>query len=471
MVYTEALYPEVSVYDSNLLKRKVDEHKVANYERDTKLEHLYTLEMYEKLVRKPATEKNAEKIRAIQNRRISELMKNAYQIPFYRARFEESGTTPQDFTCADDLYKFPVLTKDALRAWMDEEAELYPDKYKLWHVSPTSGSTGRPLRTLISPRENAAYTANWLRSMGLGGYNPFTGKTMSRPNSLHVKVEDMEKGDSPLQKLGILRRKYMSDTILQRVETQTLVDEINAYEPDYLYNHKNVLVRIAKYVKENDLYIWQPKFYTPISEMLDEPSNALLRDVFGPGLLDAYGMAETGTCVVRIPGNTHYQINNDSHIVNTYNEDLTGPSDKGMAVITPLLKTELPLINYASLDYMERFVEYGIPFVSKIQGRMNDVIHHSNGGVTEWANISVVMNYTKEVVSYRLIQEELEHVHLLLVRNPETPKEEEPEVQQRVVEGLSGIFKDPTMTISVEWVDDIPSDPNGKLRVIVSKIK
>ena len=157
--------------------------------------------------------------------------------------------------------------------------------------------------------------------------------------------------------------------------------------------------------------------------------------------------------------------------MNTYNEDLTGPSDKGMAVITPLLKTELPLINYASLDYMERFVEYGIPFVSRIQGRMNDVIRHSNGGVTEWANISVVMNYTKEVVSYRLIQEELEHVHLLLVRNPETPKEEEPEVQQRVVEGLSGIFKDPTMTISVEWVDDIPSDPNGKLRVIVSKIK
>ena len=52
-----------------------------------------------------------------------------------------------------------------------------------------------------------------------------------------------------------------------------------------------------------------------------------------------------------------------------------------------------------------------------------------------------------------------------------TPKEQEPEVQERVVEGLMGIFKDPNMHIDVEWVDDIPSDPNGKLRVIVSKVK
>ena len=158
-------------------------------------------------------------------------------------------------------------------------------------------------------------------------------------------------------------------------------------------------------------------------------------------------------------------------MVNTYNEDLTGPAENGMAIITPLLKREMPLINYASLDYMERFYQFGLPFVSRIQGRMNDVIYHSNGGVTEWANISVVMNYTKEVVSYRLIQEELERVKLLCVRNPETPKEQEPEVQERVVEGLMGIFKDPNMHIDVEWVDDIPSDPNGKLRVIVSKVK
>ena len=318
---------------------------MRNYERDHKLEHVYSLMAYAQAEKKPVSARNCDRILKLQNKRVHELMKAAYEIPFYRARFEQSGTTPDDYHCAEDLYKFPLLTKDQLRDWMDEEAEKDPEKYKYWHVSPTSGSTGRPLRVLISPREYAWVTANWLRTMGYGGFNPFTGKTMSRPNSLHGPVKEY---DSFVQKLGILRRKYMSDTIRERVDTQTLVNEINAYEPDYLYNHKNLLMRIAKYVKENDIYMWKPSFYTPFGEMLDDPSRELLQEVFGPGLIDAYGMGETGSCVVRIPGRKYYQVNSDLFVVNVYNADLTGPALKGMAVITPLYKTELPLINYTS---------------------------------------------------------------------------------------------------------------------------
>ena len=133
------------------------------------------------------------------------------------------------------------------------------------------------------------------------------------------------------------------------------MDEINEYKPDYLYNHKNLLMRIAKYVKENDLYIHQPSFYTPFGEMLDEPSRALLIDVFGPGLIDAYGMGETGSCVIRIPGKKYYQVNSDLFVVNIYDDALKGPAMKGMAVITHLNKTEMPLINYTSFDRMDTY--------------------------------------------------------------------------------------------------------------------
>jgi len=166
----------------------------------------------------------------------------------------------------------------------------------------------------------------------------------------------------------------MSDTIKERVDTQTLVDEINIYEPDYLYNHKNLLMRIAKYVKENDIYLWKPSFYTPFGEMVDDASRKLLTEVFGPGLIDAYGMAETGSCVVRVPGKKYYQVNSDLFVVNVYNQDLTGPALKGMAVITPLYKTELPLINYTSYDQLDSYMRRGLRFARGLQGRMNDVI-------------------------------------------------------------------------------------------------
>ena len=99
---------------------------MRNYERDHKLEHVYSLQAYARIERKPVSVHNCDRILKLQNKRVHELMKAAYEIPFYRARFEQSGTTPDDYHCAEDLYKFPLLTKDQLRDWMDEEAEKIP---------------------------------------------------------------------------------------------------------------------------------------------------------------------------------------------------------------------------------------------------------------------------------------------------------------------------------------------------------
>ena len=137
-----------------------------------------------KLYRKVPT--NPAKVKAVQDRKVRELMKIAYDIPFYRERFEATGTTPEDYTCAEDLYKFPVLTKEELRDWSNLELDEHPEKYKDWHISPTSGSTGVPLRTPFSPKENAWNKANFMRSIMLAGFKPGIHKCLHRPNSLHT---------------------------------------------------------------------------------------------------------------------------------------------------------------------------------------------------------------------------------------------------------------------------------------------
>ena len=87
-----------------------------------------------------------------QDRRVRKLMKAAYKIRFYRKRFDQAGLKPEDFRCADDLYKFPILTKDELREWMDEEVDK--PQYKYYFLDTTSGSSGTPTRVYYSPREN-----------------------------------------------------------------------------------------------------------------------------------------------------------------------------------------------------------------------------------------------------------------------------------------------------------------------------
>ena len=439
-----------------------------SYATDKKIEKLLMMQMFSKLEKKPPKRiKDLQRLKKKQDKAVQELMAKAYDIPFYRRRFELSGTTPADYHTAADLYKFPVLTKEELRDWMDEELAGNPDKYKDWHVNPTSGSTGIPLKTLFSPRENAAVHANWLRVLVTAGFIPGVHKNMHRPNSLHTTTGGKK---SLMAKIIDTRWHEMSDAIKDRVSSEQLVKDINEYKPDFLYTHKNILVRIANYAKTNNVPLWKPKLYCPISEMLDHRSELLLKEMFGPGLLNAYGMSEVGSVAVCLPGSDEFYINSDTHVANIY-DDEGNPSDNGMAVVTPLFKTDLPIINYTTYDRMETYQRHGIRFVKKILGRMNDVIRHKDGSVTEWGNIEVVVNYSSDldIVQSRFIQESYDLIRIQLVKSSDSKLTNE-EIEQRYTEAFSPVLNN-EFRFEYEWMDEIPSDPNGKLRMIVSKVK
>ena len=333
-----------------------------NYENDARMEHINAMQDYLSLVRDPVTSRNARQMVEIQNRRIRELMEAAWEIPFYRERFRRSGTRPADYRKAEDLYRFPVLTREELESWLAAELSGDAGRFNAGHIHTTSGTTGKALRIPFSPNENAWLTANWLRVLALPGYNPFTGKTMSRTLLPGQEGRDM---DSMIQRFGILRRKAMKDSD----DMQELIREINAYRPDYLYNYQEILAGIAAYASERGIRVWKPQYYTATGAPLTEETRVLLTEVFGPGLTDSYGLNETGSCIVRLPGKKYYQVNSDTHVVNIYNDSLTGPALTGQAVITPLFKTELPVINYVSGDGMESYQKQGLRFIRTVDSR------------------------------------------------------------------------------------------------------
>ena len=65
---------------------------MSNYELDHKLEHVYTLAAYAEVEKQPVNSRNYKRILEKQNKGVHELMKAAYEIPFYRARFEQKFT-------------------------------------------------------------------------------------------------------------------------------------------------------------------------------------------------------------------------------------------------------------------------------------------------------------------------------------------------------------------------------------------
>ncbi len=436
-----------------------------SYAKDKKWENLRyfpadLMKVYKKVPKNPA------KVKAIQDRKVQELMKIAYEIPFYRARFERSGTTPEDYHCGTDLYKFPVLNKEELRDWSDEELEKDPEKYQDWHVSPTSGSTGIPLRTPFSPKENAWIKANYMRSIMMAGFIPGVHKCLHRPNSLHISTGGKK---SFPQRMVDARWKDMSDAIKERVPSKVLLEEINDYKPDFLYLHKNIMVRICLYAKRNRMYLHKPKWYSPISEMLDPSSEQLLREMLGPGLINPYGLSETGTAAVRLPGEDFFRVNSDTHVVNL-RDDEGNYGDNGVAIVTPLFKTDFPLINYVTGDRMESRTVDGLRQITNLKGRMNDVIHHKDGKITEWGNLEIVVNYAvgMGVVQSRFIQESYDQIRIQAVKDPGCQmslSEIEAKYSAAFAPALNNEFH-----FVYDWMDEIPSDPNGKLRMIVNHL-
>ena len=394
-----------------------------------------------------------------QDKRVQKLVKRAYEIPFYKKRFDEAGVKPEDIRTGDDLSKLPLLTKDELRAWMNEEAKNL--KYDCWFHDTTSGSSGIPLMLLVSPKEKAYNMANWFRVMMCAGYNPFTGKTMSRKSAHSISGGS----DTFLQHFGILRRGFVN----QYAPEQEIVKQINAYKPDFLYMNKSEFMRICLYCKQNHVELEKPKFYCPTGEKIDDTARKLFAEILGPGIIDSYGTAETGAAMVRLFDSEEYTVHNDSFVVNIYDEK-NRPAQEGNIVVTPLYKTDLPLINYAIGDKGTCEVRDGVRYITSVQGRMNDFFRYETGEVTTFFEIAPIIAHCEDILQMRFIQETYHKIHIQCVYNIAESKLTKEEVEKDMTAKLNAKFKHP-FEIEYEWMDSIPPDKNGKLRMIVCKVQ
>jgi phenylacetate-coenzyme A ligase PaaK-like adenylate-forming protein len=409
--------------------------------------------------------RNPQKARAIQNRNVHKLMKKAYEIPFYRKRFDECHLTPEDFHCREDLAKFPVLTKDELRVWMKELYDQNPDKRDQWDATSTSGSTGIPLRLYQSQREHAIANASWIRILMSFGYNPFFGRMVSFESSYR---SEKKKRDSFVQRFGILQRRILSENRCNGDGMKDVIAELNAYHPDLICLRKNCIVRIALYAQQHHLPVKQPKWYIPVSEMVDEMTRSILEKTFGPGLVDAYGSDETGSCIIKRPGNDYYDICNDTHAINIYDEN-NQLADNGRVIITPLYKTDFPIINYDIGDTASSYEKDGLRYVTKIHGRLNDMVKHENGEATSVLELRKLTNRITGIAQFRFVQESFHKIRIELVRDPQDHTYSVEEINAYFMKRMHELYGE-EFVIEIQWLDVIPPDPNGKLRCFVCEV-
>lgn len=407
------------------------------------------------------------KIKARQNEKIHKLMKRAWNIPIYRKKFEESGTTPDDYHCSEDLEKFPTLSKPELRLWMQEEWDNHPEIHDKINVHATSGSSGVPLKMLYTIREQACSDANWIRALSAAGYKPLRGKMYSFQTS-HRDPSDKSR-DSFIQALGLMRRKVVSEDYCVGDGIADTIRDINAYEPDLVCFRRNCLVRIVAYAEKHNMPLWKPKLYVPISEMVDDVTRNLLTSTLGPGLIDAYGLSEMGSFAYKMPGKDFFYVANDIAVVNVL-DDNDKLADDGRIIITSLYKETYPLINYETRDMGKSYVKDGLRYLTTIEGRMNDLIKHENGVESSALMLMRIANKTVGLSQFRFIEESFHDMKIQLVPDPNNTSMSHEQIENHFITEVKKLYGT-EFDIHIEWLDVLPPDETGKQRCFVCKVK
>ena len=432
---------------------------------------LLNLYVFKDLIKRKKTLKRAVKdptywITA-QNKEIADFVKYIYKIPFYRKRFDEAGIGPDDIKTGEDFKKLPPLTKEEYRAWLLEETK---DKnaYKDWMHRQTTGSSGTPLDLYSLPTDRAAEIANLFRCALLQdkGYNPFTGRIFSTMVPKPKAKKKISIGPTNIQKSSIS-------------EPDELVEAYNDARPDFYYGNKTAVLMIAQYALEHNIKLHTPKCVGSISEALDDNARRMINRAYGPGrLFDIYGCAEVGNFAVdRASEPGKHLIWNDTHVANLYNKKAVEGQDNaytGQLMLTSLIHRGFPLVNYIVGDTVEITYEDGVPYITRILGRTNDVIKNADGSSFKWMHINRIMFGITDITQFRIVQKTYTDITFVLA-SQDMSDERKAEIEDTITKRAREIFGEDmnkkAKNITFEWHDRIPPDPTGKIRILVSEVK
>jgi phenylacetate-CoA ligase len=352
----------------------------------------------------------ADKLEALQLRRLQEAIRYACEwSPFYRSRMAKHGVTPEHILSLEDFFKkFPVTRRDDLeRDQLDNppfgtRLALPLDSALRYHS--TSGTTGKPpVRAFDTERDWLWGADAWAASLYNFGVRPSD-----------VVMVAFGYGSF----IGFWGAHYAFEKIGCRVhptgsmDTKTRIQMILDLKVTVLCCTPSYAIRMLHVANEEGIDLGTRSVLSKIV-VAGEPgaSIASTRQIIEKGfdarLGDFMGTTETagiiaGTCS-KLCGGLH--INQDrflTEVVDPVSLAPVGYGNRGMMLVTPLVKEAMPLFRYATNDIvvMERgqFCSCGRTldlFMGGILGRFDDMVKVRGVQLTPQMLEEIVRNFSE----------------------------------------------------------------------------
>lgn len=299
-----------------------------------------------------------ENLRQLQLRRLKHVIEHAWEkSPFYRNLMMKHGITPDDIVTLEDFFKrFPITRREDL----DKDQLDHPpygtrlavslDNAMRYHT--TSGTTGKPPVKAFDTERDWIWGADaWASSLYNFGVRPNDTVMVAFGYGSFIGFWGAHYG---FEKIGC--RVHATGGMDTKTRIQLTLDLgittlccTPSYAQRTLHVAKETGVDLAKDSKLNKIVVaGEPGASIPSTRVMIESG-------FDAHLGDFMGTTETAGIIAftcpSLSGSLH--INEDRFLTEVVDPDTFRPmgyGERGMMVVTPLVKEAMPLLRYATND-------------------------------------------------------------------------------------------------------------------------
>lgn len=410
-----------------------------------------------------------------QTRMLRTMIKYAYEnVEFHHRRFDRAGIKPDDIKTVNDLSKLPIMKKDDLRG--NSPARLVGKETRIDDciISSTSGTTSKPV-TLAWDQKCFEYdSAHTLRSLMAIGVRPwsklvnlsFLGSEPSRLAASPGVGAKRGKRDLVFGPLAPLYGYFTNKLFIQFSIEEIMRVIINRKSP-IIMGHPSWLVLLGEAMKKRGANDFRPKAIQTRGEILASGIREHIEDLFECQVYDLYGTNEIGTLGWECKERQGKHMNLDFHVIEFLKDgEPVAQGERGEMVITSVFNHAMPLIRYRVNDVGVADDDLcpcgrGLPLMKKVEGRLEDFLHFSNG--LHLSPLEVMSAYSSIpcLSRYQVIQKNERHIIIRLIG----PEQATDSIIEPLMERSKEIFG---QEIAVEIKVDGEEQVKQKLQHIVS---
>lgn len=382
-------------------------------------------------------------------------------VPYYRQRFAEWGIQPEEIRDLEDLASIPVLTKDIVKDNAREfRSEVVRGSDCLWvHTSGTTGSGLRFLTTKTGVQEQWAIWWRYRRWHGIGldtWCACFAGRSV---------VSAMRR-DGPYWRYNYpLRQILFSGYHISQATLPMYLAELRRQRPQWLLGYPSLLALLATYMLETGENLgYRVRWVTTVSENLTERQTELMRNVFGVGPLQHYGMSEA------VANFSQCELGN-LHVDEDFAAVRFAPAQNGAGyrvIGTNFSNPAFPFLNYDTKDLVTLDDQWcacgrGGRVVRSIDGRDEDYVLLRDG--TAIGRMDHVFKDLIHISEAQIYQKIPGAVVVRVVRGAGYSPEDESLLIRELRQRLGS-----ETAIHLEYSDRLERSSGGKLRLVISEV-